>query len=132
MADDEPTGSAESPDPSLETLVHSVSRDDGLWLGVTLIVGGGIIDGDLISGKRWFDELSDWVGKGGGIESQMALDGIFHLEHELYAEEDPGAPYAYAHLRDAKKDSHAGVLRMGLMRLRLSEIGGWGLGRPNY
>ncbi len=90
----------------LQTLVATANRKGGS-MGVTLLVGGTIVSGTIVSHEDYFENLGDEVEQGfkaAGGEAVSELADIFrNIGHDLekrLAEAPPTNP-AFIHLRDA-------------------------------
>lgn len=119
---------------TIETIIQG-----GVEIGVTLIVGGAVIAGMLISGKKYFEELADAMKttseEDGDFQSQLA--DAWRRYTTLYERPDDAAddwtpgPAGYIHLRNAKLYSQGrqplpanGMLWRG----RLAAVDGFALG----
>lgn len=120
---------------TIETIINS-----GVEMGITLIVGGTIVSGTLIDGRKFFIELGDALtadSKSAG-DSYETLGTGWKEFAALYdkpenAPEDWSPPSAgFIHLRDARYHApgqnplptHKGVLWRG----KLSSVDGFNIG----
>lgn len=109
-------------------------------LGVSLVIGGGWITGQLIGARAWFEGLArslDEAGTAGDFGDVIRMVGaqVYPSESEREAagelEEDPVLP-GFLHLREAHlvgADGRSVPTRGGYVRVRLEEVAGWMLGR---
>ncbi|MGH9224067.1 MAG: hypothetical protein ACRD2W_09875 [Acidimicrobiales bacterium] len=109
-------------------------------LGISLVVGGAWITGQLIGARAWFEGLArslDEAGSVGGFGDVIRMVGaqVYPSDSEREAAgdpaEDPLLP-AFLHLRDAhviSGDGRGVPTRGGYMRLRVDEVAAWMLGR---
>ncbi len=120
---------------TIETVINS-----GVDIGVTLTVGGAIVSGILISGRKYFEELGDALSAASQTEGDMqsVLGGAWKQYTAIYdrpedAPEDWQAPPAgFIHLRNAKFHgpgqppipTNQGVLWRG----KLSSVDGFSIG----
>lgn len=105
----------EKTDWFLETIVR-VYAGNGITLGVTLTVGGACITGTLISGKRYFTELSAMlraVSKSDGDIAEVISDtvktytGLYDKPEDAPDDWDE-RPVGYIHLMGARYVSPSG------------------------
>lgn len=106
---------------------------------VTLLIGGAILSGSLVSGHRYFDEigagfveaLTDKV----PTDAIETFDGFMKKNSEVYTTEEgretAGEP-TFIHLREARYFHQSGApipSNQGIWwRGRISEIDGWSFG----
>lgn len=129
----------ENQDWFLEGIIENVINH-GVDIGITLSVNGAIVSGILISGKKYFEELSEMMAKhsqnpgdimGALAEGWKSYTVIYEKPED--APEDWTPPRAaYIHLRDARYfapgqapiPTNMGVLWRG----KLSEVDGFSIG----
>lgn len=123
------------PDLQLQMLVRLVAQDPQAALPITLVIGGGLLYGDLISHKAW---KTDWAHSLRGIDGAGAqLLESFPEQVDQAVAEKQGRPAPlrlpqWIHLRDATSVVGAGgPVGMPLWRGRLADISGWSLGKPD-
>jgi hypothetical protein len=109
-------------------------------LGVSMVVGGAWVTGQLIGARAWFEGLArslDESGTAGDFGDVIRLLGaqVYPSESEREAagevEPDPVLP-AFLHLRDAQlvgTEGRSVPSRGGYIRVRLEEVAAWMLGR---
>lgn len=113
----------------------------GAEIGVTLIAGGVVVHGNLVSATRFFERIGEELGAawsrlpgsspdlGEYFRSQVAQVG----DNVTSRAEDQGiAPEHgdFVYLDDAVLVTPVGALPVGPWRGRLAAITGWSLGRP--
>lgn len=132
------------PDHELEMLVAAVNEGP-ICLGVTLVVGGQFVSGELISFNTFWQETADDIqgwnagdGTGGAFEHGDAVTrGLAdaYRERTLSADDeddsDDAWPPRYIHLRNAV--IHHGTFRFEVRRWRgrLALVAGWSFGQPS-
>ncbi|HEV2816149.1 MAG TPA: hypothetical protein VGW40_02860 [Allosphingosinicella sp.] len=117
-ADDKPEGDGitdvfahlDDKDWFLQSLIELA--DIGIELGVTLSAQGMLISGILISGKRYFEQLSEDVKSGTGPNASEKIVSLISRSFKQFVviyekPEDAGDDWkapkpAYVHLRDAR------------------------------
>jgi hypothetical protein len=122
---------ASAPDSTLEHLVHLATAVDRFQPRVTLVVSGTVIHGEIVAGRAWFEGVIRKGNEDGGPGNMETLEIAFREELDFYSQppaEDP--TYGFLHLRDAVMPLGPLPVHIGWMRLRLSEISGWSIGRP--
>ena len=109
-------------------------------LGLSLVIGGGWVTGQLVGARAWFEGLArslDEAGTAGEFGEVIRMLGaqVYPSESEREAAGeplvDPVLP-AFLHLRDAHligSDGRTIPTRGGYLRVRLEEVAGWMLGR---
>jgi len=129
---------ADDKDWFLQTIIETVIQA-GVEMGVTLTVGGTTIGGLLISGKKYFEELSDSIGslskKDDDVESIMANGWRQYTQLYDVPEGAPDDwkpnPAGYIHLRDARvyAAGEQPIPENGMLwRGRLAAVDGFALG----
>ncbi|RQZ14056.1 gas vesicle protein [Burkholderia sp. Bp9031] len=127
---DEPIDRPPPIDWTLKFLVD-LANNHGVEMGVILTIGGSVVTGTLIGGKKYFEELADKVGNAwpGSAEVKEEMRKVFAQPASLY--ENGGPPSAsYIHLKDAKFVQPTAVFPAHgiLWRGRLSEVSGFSIG----
>jgi hypothetical protein len=108
-------------------------------ISVTLMVGGSVITGNLISHGRW-EEATRAVLTGVAGDGASALVTMIDALREALprSEEDDSVPFNFLHLRDVHiVTNHAGsmngivpfAIKRDLWRVQIAEVQGWTLGR---
>jgi hypothetical protein len=129
-----------APDHVLAGLVATVNRLAGTELGVTLYVGGTIISGVLISGRSYFDQLSEATAR--AADGEAFAEVFRHVAAGYLSGEGPAGTEAdepseansvrtaYLHLRatTVHVPGIAAAIEQGLWRGRLSAVDGWAFG----
>jgi hypothetical protein len=124
----------------LKTFVH-MANDSNLSVGITLLVKGALVSGEIISGPRYFEELGKQFGASCGMNEEdgaalwkpLADDLYAKSESEEGADGDAGHDPSFIHLKNVRifqaatslPTSHEGVLWRG----RLAEVDGFILGQ---
>ncbi|QGV82325.1 hypothetical protein [Streptomyces ficellus] len=122
------------PDVQLQMLVRLVGQDPQAALPLTLVIGGGLLYGDLISHEAW---TTDWARRLRGVDGPGAqlLERFPEQVDQVVADErghlaGQGLPQ-WLHLRDATSVAATGrAVVMPLWRGRLGDVSGWSLGKP--
>ncbi|KFG02581.1 hypothetical protein IQ62_01155 [Streptomyces scabiei] len=108
-------------------------------VSVTLMVGGGVVCGELISHARWrsaFEALVNSV-RGPGSE---ALTKLLRGLDAMLPDREEDEPLSYVHLHRARViTNYRGTMQddvqqgpeFPLWRTRLADVQGWTLGRPS-
>lgn len=120
----------------METLDIDQTHESAV--SVTLMVGGGVVYGELISHGRWRAETESMVRNVAGPGSAL-LVRVLEVVDEAAGPRDEEQPLSYVHLRKARivtnyratldEDVPQGP-EFPLWRARLSDVQGWTLGRP--
>ncbi len=109
-------------------------------LGISLLVGGGWLTGQLVGARAWFEGLARSLDEAGSAEGfgdviRMVGAQVYPSASEREAAgdivTDPSLP-AFLHLRDAHVVLPGGRTipsRGGFVRVRVDEVSGWMLGR---
>ena len=129
-----------APDSYLVGFVSAVNSaaDVDFSIYLTLTIPSGMLNGELISGSRWWDELADTMQQVSTLPAdERGFAAMFRERAAREQEEDaatagPTLPTLYIHLRDARvyTPGQPGLPGNGMLwRGRLSEITGWGFGR---
>lgn len=125
------------PDWWLGAMVSIHNRSEDASFGITLMVGGILITGDLVSGRTYFTGQAEEVkaiGTGTGLEGFIAgLEvGAQAYPVEEFDEEtaDPSSP-RYIHLRNAQVVAPSGFMPARGMwwRGRLTSVDGFWIGK---
>jgi hypothetical protein len=109
-------------------------------LGVSLVVGGGWLTGQLIGARAWFEGLArslEDAGNAGGFGDMIRLVGaqVYPSESEREAageDVDDTVLPAFLHLRDAGvigADGRPVPTYGGYVRVRVDSVSAWMLGR---
>lgn len=128
-----------SKDWFLQSTIETIIAN-GVEIGVTLTVGGVIVSGILISGKKYFDELSDvLIAASQSEDDGPRILGEAWKQYTVIYEKPEGAsgdwrapPAGFIHLRNARFyapgappiPSNRGVLWRG----KLSSVDGFSIG----
>lgn len=116
------------PDVLLQQLVHAVNEaEPAARIGVTLVVGGEVVSGQLCSYAEYLAEQTRLL-------AGLATDDIPFIEQArgIFADTDstggwPGQPF-HLHLLDAS----TGGVSLAPWRGRLIDVAGWSFGTPNF
>jgi hypothetical protein len=109
-------------------------------LGVSLVVGGAWVTGQLIGARAWFEGLARSLDEAGAAEGfadviRMVGASVYPSESELEAAgESPTDDIlpSFLHLRDAHvlaPDGRPVPSKGGWVRVRVDEVAAWMLGR---
>jgi hypothetical protein len=122
---------------SFANLANQASIEE---MGLSLLVGGTWLTGQLVGARAWFEGLArslDDAGAPGGFGDVIRMVGasVYPSESEREAAgelpEDPILP-AFLHLRDANvigTDGRSVPTLGGYVRVRVDEVAAWMLGR---
>lgn len=122
--DDVALAASQPGDAELAATVRSVDEgqvQEGVPL--TVLVGGALFVGELVSGARWWEEAATLArGAGGDTNTQFAdgADAVSQLYRETALMER--RPVGYLHMRNAVMGSDRQV---GLWRILLVEVQAW-------
>jgi len=121
----------------LQDVVRLINQVDGMSLGVTLVVGGGVVTGDLISVKNFFHEYGK-LWKEGFTSKAAELAEMFDQQWREFGdrafEEIKAAKprlFGYVHLRNARYVLGSTFVPTAggmLWRGRISEVAGFSIG----
>lgn len=121
----------------LQTVIQLVNNNEGLTFGLTIITHGQIVSGNIIGGKKYFENLGKEIELGLGTDNDEnpISEQFKKIGDDVYSEEKQkidGSP-AYIHFGDAKFYFANGEPIPGnkglLWRGRLSEISGFNIGK---
>lgn len=109
-------------------------------LGVSLLIGGTWLTGQLVGARAWFEGLArslDEAGTAGPFGDVIRMVGAqvypSESEREAAGDQELESPLpSYLHLRDAHVLAPAGSAvptRGGFVRVRVDEVAAWMLGR---
>lgn len=127
-------------------MLLNIVNQGTIEFGLTLNVGGSVISGTLISGKKYFSEFAKQFSNAIGTpeeasnepsieESFRKLGDIYDLPEGKQGEELKNqAPVTYIHLRDANVFFKDGTIPTGVgvfWRGKLSSVDGFSLGNLN-
>lgn len=141
---DQSISGTDRPDPQqqprdwlLENLVI-MANELGTEYGVTLLVGGTIVTGVIISGRSYFEQFAEEAaGMYADTETAKAAKEAYLSHKDFYppraaGDDNPSIPANYIHLRDAKfiANGHSPIPnnRGVLWRARLSCVDAFNLG----
>ncbi|KAF0812887.1 hypothetical protein IGB42_02731 [Andreprevotia sp. IGB-42] len=137
--DDVTHAASQNGDWFLQTIVRMVNTT-ALRVPVTLTLGGGLVSGDLISGKEYFAAIGDMfatapAADGNQIGAQLASHFAGHGETvygptENNTDQAGMTRHAFIHLKNARFVDNAGAIPdAGLLwRGRIDEVIGFSLG----
>ncbi|WP_199428810.1 hypothetical protein [Qaidamihabitans albus] len=117
----------------LQAFVDAVNQADDFTIAVTLSVPGGVVTGELITARRWMNEVANSVDTGDSAAAALVAD-VYREQATLYgsqrAQQNPlRGDVSYIHLRDARWVTGNGGVGPGLYwRGLLNEVAGWSLG----
>lgn len=120
-----------------EALLHLVScANIGAGVGITLLVNGQVVYGDLISGKQYCEQMYKKISSANGDPSLAeAIASYFkNLGEDAYTKEDNvDVPLNYLHLDKIaylKGDGNQVNINGTMLRVRIEDVNGFSLGRP--
>ncbi|MEI8610280.1 hypothetical protein P4S70_15395 [Enterovibrio sp. Hal110] len=108
-------------DSFLTDLLRNLETHD-FESSITCTVGGSLVSGTMISGKKYFTTLN---------ESSGATDGeinLFVRMAEFYDKQPPESLTYFLHLRDVTFFQSSKLVKCQLYRLKVSDISGFTLG----
>jgi len=121
------------PDWFIQNVVHMATH--GVEMGVTLTLGGCIVSGTLISGKKYFDAMKDQILE--SVEDEPTRDMMlgFIEANSSHYDKDPSdcepKSNGYIHIKDAKliDSSGSSVPDTGMLwRGKISQVVGITIG----
>jgi hypothetical protein len=123
-----------TPDPLLGIMVEAVNKF-GAELPLTLYVSGVVVSGILVSGRRFFEQMAEWLAREGAQEfaENFALPAaeLFDGPDTEAGDEEPADLSAiYIHLRAARVFASGSdrPLPETFWRGRLSHVSAWSFG----
>ena len=112
---------------------HNVST------GVTLLLDGRVIVGDLMSGYDYCNQTAESIRSGGGNSGQELREYMATFFDELAksykTDSENEIPLNYLHLKyvgTMLSDGEISPIKGGLFRLSIEKISGFSMGRPTY
>ena len=110
--------------------IVSTSNETGAEIGVTLIVGGTIVSGLTISGKRYFEDFGKFFADSPVFtaEQRKGLEETYREFGEKRYTHLPTPELRYVHLRDALILGGPEPLRVPLFRVRIATVDGFTIG----
>ena len=137
-----PDGNEPYRDLMLASFVNLANRGTIGELGLSLLVGGSWVTGQLIGARAWFEGLARSLDEAGAAEGfadviRMVGAQVYPSESEREAagevgEEDDTVLPSFLHVRDAHvigENGRAVPTQGGYVRVRLEEVAAWMLGR---
>lgn len=134
--EEQPLVAENTTDYFLQELVNLANHD--IEIGVTLTVGGFLLSGTIVGGKRYFDEhlagsgFSDEVQENVRENMRKFFRSFGQIYDPLPEGEEARRPPTFIHLRDARFFHHAGKPIPGNQAIwwrgRISEVQGFSLG----
>ncbi|WP_241624550.1 hypothetical protein [Rosenbergiella epipactidis] len=120
-----------------DALVHLVfCANYGVGVGVTLIVGGQVIAGDLVSGQQYAEQAANNF-RAAKAEEQVkdSLAKFFdNLAEDYRPDEATEIPLNYLHIKDPSYlsgDGHWVKFNGSIMRIFISNVDGFSQGKPD-
>jgi hypothetical protein len=131
-AGDEPTTIVDRTSDEVLRVLARLAQEDGVEMGITVAVGGGLVSGVLIAREKWLDKyvLAYSTSDKDGQEFARQLRAAFG-EDDLPESDDSPFRYHYLHLQDAQVvhgSTGLPVDRAGFWRVRLDAVTGWSPG----
>ncbi|MBB3010617.1 gas vesicle accessory protein GvpU [Cupriavidus alkaliphilus] len=116
----------------LQALV-GLANNEGMEMGVTLMLSGTVVTGTLISGKTYFEEFGALFADGFSDmneEQKATIRQAMSVPADLYTPDRASVPISFIHLRNAKVRTPSGSMPADgtLWRGRLTEVSGFFLG----
>lgn len=137
-----PQAKAQRGDPFLVMLIrHSDEGAQVSWSShVTVIVHGALIEGHIISHKKWLLEMVDGMKNANLLDSKNTplgeearkgwMQGFEHVHEELSRETMQPEVFHYLCLRDVRIHNGFKGTTTPLMRIRIDHISSFSLGAP--
>jgi hypothetical protein len=123
----------QSVDWYLQRLV-SIANASELEVGITLVIGGSVVSGRLIGGRKYFEEFAREFSDAWPGDAKDRIRDAFARQGEIYSagsEEDKAVPPQFIHLADARcfypgsqLPNNSGVLWRG----KINAVSGFSLG----
>lgn len=124
----------QSVDWYLQKLV-SIANSSGIQFGITLVVGGSVVSGQLVGGQKYFEEFAREFAEAWPGERREDIRRAFASNAEIYQrspqEDEKGFPPQFIHLIDARcfyPGSQLPNNRGVLWRGRINAVSGFSLG----
>jgi hypothetical protein len=116
----------------LQKLVH-LANVNGWEFGLTLVLGGSVVSGIVISGKKYFDTFADEISQAWPGDDKEELRSAFASHGEIYdlPEGEEPRPPQYIHLKDARISYPNGNIPSSgtvLWRGKINAVSGFNLG----
>ncbi|MCU6674660.1 gas vesicle accessory protein GvpU [Leclercia adecarboxylata] len=119
-------------DNDLGFLAELIEKLD-IEIGITLMVKGLLVSGMLVSGKKYYTQVSEQLQSSG--EAAKAISQYFSAKAENFGIEKPEeAEFNFLNLINIaflKGDGQMGEVNGGRLRLKLEEVDGYILGKPS-
>lgn len=124
-------------DPFLSALVRGADRgkaeDRTGGSDVTVIVGGTLISGTLTGEAQYFSMIAEGFQKGAAGDPELAEAPAYFVQRSRLATQDAAEEEyepSFLHLRNVQIAGGPGLIKTHdfMMRIRLSEVQGFGLG----
>jgi hypothetical protein len=113
-------------DAELAALIRSVDEGQVVGMPVTVLVGGTLISGELVSGAQWWERMSQLARRTEGDASEQFASGAESVS-QLYRGADAmeRRPIGYLHMQNVL----TGESRLVAWRIRMEEVQAWRWGR---
>jgi hypothetical protein len=112
-------------DVFLDTVIGILHNTQGMTVGLTIVVGGVVFSGTVISLSEYLDLMIEHQSNSGlGTLYEAVKEGLSQ------AEDETRLPFQYLHMKDVRV-LHQGAmvkLQKGIWRFRLAELQGYTFG----
>jgi hypothetical protein len=141
---DEKNVAAELPAPQADWFLELLVRmaHDDIENGVTLLVGGFLVSGTMISGPKYFEGIGAEYAAAASAQGQEGAESFKQTFAQIGdfskppADNSDAPPFAYIHLKDARFFHNSGqpipANHAVWWRGRLSEVAGFIIGNISY
>lgn len=109
----------------------------GAGIGITLLVEGQVVYGDLMSGKDYCQEMYESLISANGPKevNELMANGFKEMGEEYYSTENlNGIPLNYLHLKNVaylKGDGGMLIVNGSPLRVAIEKVSGFAVGRPS-
>lgn len=133
--------------PELQEVIAYQTRDEsllgivkianlGAGIGITLLVEGQVVFGDLVSGKEYFEKISEKIkGADGSAEIADSISSMFlNFGESYYDQPINDIPQNYLHIKNyafLKGDGYPVNFQDAYMRIAIEKISGFAIGRTS-
>ncbi|WP_426785104.1 hypothetical protein ACP3TB_13800 [Rahnella variigena] len=126
--------------PQDNTLLHLVTMaNHGISSGITLLLEGAVVYGDLMPGLEFCNKSAENIRNGGGDsgkEPRELLASFFDdLANSYKTDSGNVIPLNYLHLKNVahlRGDGGRTTTTGGLFRISIEKVAGFSIGRPSY
>lgn len=120
-------GAPQPGDAELAALIRSVDEGRVGGMPVTVLVGGIVISGELVSGAQWWETMRQLARRteGSDASEQFATGADIVSQHYRSADVTERRPIGYLHMQNVL----TGGARLTAWRIRMEEVQAWRWGR---